>query len=123
MRCAAVDTTGELRDWYSLATIVFVGKSLPEVAQPGGQNPAEPAALGKPVLFGPQMDNFASIVSLLLAHGAARTVADPAALARESAALLRDAAARTRMALAAATALAGHSGATERTARALLKEA
>ena len=112
-----VDTTGELRDWYALATLVFVGKSLPQVEQPGGQNPAEPAALGKPVLFGPQMDNFASIVGHLLAHGAARTVADPASLEREAAALLRDPAARAAMAAAAALALAGHSGATERTAR------
>ncbi|MEO7318841.1 MAG: glycosyltransferase N-terminal domain-containing protein [Chthoniobacteraceae bacterium] len=116
-----VDTTGELRDWYALATLVFVGKSLPQVEQAGGQNPAEPAALGKPVLFGPRMDNFASIVGHLLAHGAARSVADPASLEREAAALLRDPAARSTMAAAASAALASHTGATERTARLLLE--
>ena len=115
-----VDTTGELRDWYSLATLVFTGKSLPEVEKAGGQNPAEPAALGKPVLFGPRMENFASIASHLLAHGAARTVSDPAALARETAGLLRDPAARATMAAAASAALVSHQGATERTARLLL---
>ena len=115
-----VDTTGELRDWYSLATLVFVGKSLPGVEQAGGQNPAEPAALGKPVLFGPQMENFASIVAHLVEHGAARTVADPDSLERESAALLREPAARSAMAVAASAALTSHSGATVRTARLLL---
>ena len=115
-----VDTTGELRDWYALATVVFVGKSLPEVEQPGGQNPAEPAALGKPVLFGPRMDNFASIVDLLTAHGAARTVVDPASLEREIAALLRDPAARIAMSAAAQAALATHRGATQRTVSLLI---
>ncbi len=117
-----VDTTGELRDWCSLATIVFVGKSLPQVAQPGGQNPAEPAALGKPVLCGPRMENFTAIINHLLAHGAARTVADPASLEHESAALLRNPAARAAMAAAAATALASHAGATARTARMMLEK-
>lgn len=116
-----VDTTGELRDWYALATLVFVGKSLPEVEKAGGQNPAEPSALGKPVLFGPRMDNFASIVAHLLAHGAARAVIDGASLEHEAATLLRDPAARSAMAAAGSAALASHTGATERTARALLK--
>ena len=118
-----VDTTGELRDWYALATVVFMGKSLPQVAQPGGQNPAEPAALGKPVLFGPRMENFASIVRHLVEQGAARTVADPAALAHETAALLRDSSAREAMSAAASAALASHRGATARAARRLLKGA
>ena len=116
-----VDTTGELRDWYALATVVFTGKSLPEVEQPGGQNPAEPAALGKPVLFGPRMDNFASIVRHLTAHGAACTVPDSPSLERETAALLRDPAARTAMGSAAKAALAAHAGATQRTARWLME--
>ena len=118
-----VDTTGELRDWYSLATLVFVGKSLPEVEKAGGQNPAEPAALGKPVMFGPQMENFTSIAGHLLAHGAARTVSDSVSLERETAALLRDPAARATMTAAASAALVSHRSATERTARLLLARA
>ena len=116
-----VDTTGELRDWYALATVVFVGKSLPGIEQLGGQNPAEPAALGKPVLFGPHMENFTAIAAHLLARGAARTVTDRASLEDETAALLRDPAARAAMAAAASGALASHAGATARTARALLE--
>ena len=115
-----VDTTGELRDWYALGTVVFVGKSLSEVENAGGQNPAEPAALGKPVLFGPRMENFASIVQHLCTHGAARTVTDAASLEHEAAALLRDPAARAAMGSAAKAALGAHAGATARTARLLL---
>jgi 3-deoxy-D-manno-octulosonic-acid transferase len=48
-----VDTTGELNAFYEVATVVFIGKSL--TAQ-GGQNPIEPAALGKPIIFGPFLD-------------------------------------------------------------------
>ena len=114
-----VDTTGELRDWYALASVVFVGKSLPGVAQSGGQNPAEPAVLGKPVLFGPQMENFASIVEHLVHHGAARTVADAAELERELATLLRDPAACEAMGAAGCAALGSHAGATARTVRLL----
>jgi len=66
-----VDTTGELRDWYPCATIVFVGKSL---LAKGGQNPAEPVAAGIPVVFGPNMQNFASLASQLLRAGGALEV-------------------------------------------------
>ncbi len=55
-----LDTTGELRAWYTVATLVFIGKSLTAI---GGQNPAEAVAAGKPVMFGPHMENFADFVS------------------------------------------------------------
>jgi len=54
-----VDTTGELRHLYTKATVIFVGKSL---SQHGGQNIIEPAACGKPVVVGPNMENFEDIV-------------------------------------------------------------
>jgi 3-deoxy-D-manno-octulosonic-acid transferase len=50
-----VDTMGELRQLYAIADVVFVGKSLVKL---GGQNPLEPAAFKKPILFGPHMFNF-----------------------------------------------------------------
>ena len=59
-----LDTTGELRDWYSVATLVFIGKSL---TARGGQNPMEAIAAGKPVIFGPHMDNFRDLAAQLLA--------------------------------------------------------
>ena len=72
------------------------------------------------MLFGPQMDNFAAIVGHLIEAGAARTVADLAALESEAAALFQNPAARASMAAAARTALARHSGATLRAVCALL---
>ncbi len=55
-----VNTTGELREWYHLATVVFIGKSL---TAHGGQNPVEPVLAGQPVVYGPNMENFAAIVA------------------------------------------------------------
>ena len=110
-----VDTTGELREWYALATIVFVGKSLPGVAEVGGQNPAEPAALGKPVIVGPHLENFAALLDLLHAHRAARTIPDSSALIPVIRDLLRNPAARAAMGERGRSALASHRGATGRT--------
>lgn len=114
-----IDTTGELRDWYPLATVVFIGKSLPGVAEEGGQNPAEPAALGKPVVAGPHMENFASLVALLASHQAITTVDAVTELPATVRHLLRNPAERIAMADRSRTALAAHLHATARTAAAL----
>jgi len=58
-----VNTIGDLRSLYPLARIVFMGKSL---LGKGGQNILEPAFYGKPVLVGPNMQNFQSITDQLL---------------------------------------------------------
>ena len=81
-----LDTIGELVRAYQLATIVFVGGSF---GSRGGQNILEPAACGKPVLFGPRMENFKDSVGVLVGRGGLQ-VRDPAALLR----LLRDLLAR-----------------------------
>lgn len=57
------DTTGELRAWFQIASVVFMGKSL---TGKGGQNPVEPILAGKPVIVGPQMQNFREVVEDLL---------------------------------------------------------
>ena len=75
-----VNTTGELRDWYDQATVVFIGKSL---TAHGGQNPAEAVAAGKPVVFGPNMENFASLAAQLVREGGALQVADAPELEEE----------------------------------------
>ena len=65
-RVIVLDTVGELAAMYQLATVAFVGGSF---TARGGQNILEPAAQGKPVLFGPNMKNFAEAVELLRGHG------------------------------------------------------
>lgn len=67
------DTLGELQSFMAGAEIVFMGGSL--VAR-GGHNILEPARLGKPILFGPYMDNFAAESTLLLEEKAAQQVRD-----------------------------------------------
>jgi 3-deoxy-D-manno-octulosonic-acid transferase len=97
---AVGDTTGELRQMTQLADLVFVGKSLAPHTE--GQTPVEAATLGRPVLFGPGMANFRSIVRDLLARGAAVAVRDPADLADTAASLLLDGARRGAISAAAA---------------------
>ncbi|MCU0945676.1 MAG: 3-deoxy-D-manno-octulosonic acid transferase, partial [Rubritepida sp.] len=72
------DTLGELGLWYRLARGAYLGGSL---VPHGGQNPLEPARLGRAVAFGPHTANFAEVTEDLLAAGAATRVAGMEALA------------------------------------------
>lgn len=111
--CILLDSTGELQDWYAVATIVFIGKSL---TARGGQNPVEPILAGKPVLFGPHMENFSTLAQALVANEAAIQVPDPDALREKIAWLLRDRPTALRLVANAQAVLARHRGATGRTA-------
>ncbi len=111
--CLVLDTTGELQHWYAVATIVFVGKSL---TARGGQNPVEPILAGKPVLFGPHMENFSALAQALVTNNAAVQVRDPNSMQQQIAWLLRDREAALRLVANAQSVLARHNGATERTA-------
>ena len=114
-----VDATGELRDWYRLATVVFVGKSLPGIAQFGGQNAGEPAALGLPVVFGPHMENFEALTRHLLEKQAARQIPTASALTDTLRELLADKKLREQIGTRARAVLEPHQGATARTAEML----
>jgi 3-deoxy-D-manno-octulosonic-acid transferase len=74
---AIVDSLGQLANYYALASVVFIGGSL---IPHGGQNPLEAASLGKPILFGPHMHNFAEIAEQLITHDAVIRLADAAQL-------------------------------------------
>lgn len=82
------DTMGELRTFYALAEMVFTGRSLVPM---GGSDMIEPAALGKPVAFGPHTFNFPQ-ADALARHGCCR-VDDAEALGEQLAAWLADPAA------------------------------
>jgi 3-deoxy-D-manno-octulosonic-acid transferase len=58
------DTMGDLRKFYSLATIIFVGRTLVPL---GGSDMIEAAALGKCTIFGPSSYNFQQTADALLA--------------------------------------------------------
>ena len=65
--CLLVDTTGELRWFYEVATVIFVGKSL---VGHGGQNIVEAAMSGHPVVVGPHLENFRAIARDFVSAGA-----------------------------------------------------
>jgi 3-deoxy-D-manno-octulosonic-acid transferase len=112
--CVLLDTTGELRNWYPIATVVFIGKSL---MAHGGQNPVEPIIGGKPVIFGPHMENFATLAMSLVANNGAIQVNDASELERAAEKLLRDGEKRRLLVQNAGEVLAQHRGATARTAQ------
>ncbi len=62
-----LDTIGELATIYQIATVVFVGGSL---VATGGHNVLEPAVFGKPIVFGPHMQNFLEIAEAFVSNGA-----------------------------------------------------
>lgn len=64
-----IDTVGELSLFFPRARAVFVGGSL---VPTGGHNIFEPAAFGRPVFFGPHMENFREAEEALSNHGAIR---------------------------------------------------
>jgi 3-deoxy-D-manno-octulosonic-acid transferase len=111
--CMLLDTTGELQRWYGIATVVFIGKSL---TAHGGQNPVEPLLAGKPVVFGPHMENFATLAKTLVSNNAAIQVSDSDSLERTFSELLRDGEARNRVVQNAHAVLSEHKGGTARTA-------
>ena len=78
--CLLLDTMGELVKAYAAGTVVFVGGSLVNY---GGQNILEPAMLGKPMAFGPSMNNFQEIAGQLIADDAARQVKDSGELLKQ----------------------------------------
>jgi 3-deoxy-D-manno-octulosonic-acid transferase len=107
-----VDTTGELASWYRCATVVFIGKSL--MAR-GGQNPAEAIAAGAPVVFGPNMQNFASLAAAFLRAGGAAQISDAGELQEALDTLLQNPRRREESTQAAQRCLEIHRGATART--------
>lgn len=112
VNCLLVNTTGELRYFYEQATVIFVGKSLTAA---GGQNPIEPGALGKAMVFGPNMQNFAEVAGSLLARNAAVQVRDAAELEKALAELLADEMRRAELGRNAQEVVRENLGAVERT--------
>jgi 3-deoxy-D-manno-octulosonic-acid transferase len=112
LECLLVNTTGELRFFYEQADLVFVGKSI---TAEGGQNPIEPGALGKAMVFGPNMQNFAAISQTLVERGGAVQVPDAAALEKAVAELLDDAPRRIQLGHQAQAVVRENLGAIERT--------
>ena len=81
-----LDTLGELDAYYAIGDLIFVGGSLVPV---GGHNILEAAAYGKPVFFGPYMENFHDVAAQLTQSGGGIPVADADDMAAQMARLAR----------------------------------
>jgi 3-deoxy-D-manno-octulosonic-acid transferase len=107
-----LDTIGELAQLYSISDLVFVGGSLVPI---GGHNILEPAAYGRPVLFGPYMGNFLHSARLLKEVGAGIEVGGVTQLVAEAEKLLNDKQLRAKLGQAGKTVVEQNRGATQRT--------
>jgi 3-deoxy-D-manno-octulosonic-acid transferase len=111
-----LDTIGELAQVYQAATVVFVGGSLVPI---GGHNILEPAVYGKPIVFGPHMQNFAEIAEAFLAGEAAVQVGSARELEDCLIELLAEPEARGRLGDRARALVEANRGARERSLAAI----
>jgi len=107
-----LDTIGELAQLYQIATVVFVGGSL---VPAGGHNILEPAVYGKPVVFGPHMQNFGEIAETFLTNGAAIQVRTAGEFEETMLSLIGDPVRRARVGAAARALVESNRGARDRT--------
>lgn len=107
-----LDTMGELRAMYAQAAVAVVGGSM--VKGRGGQNLAEPALAGVPVLFGPFHRNQSEVASAILAARGGQVVSDAPALASAARDLLADAETRRAVGRRAREAVLKMGGAAQR---------
>ncbi|MBP9732828.1 MAG: 3-deoxy-D-manno-octulosonic acid transferase [Candidatus Omnitrophica bacterium] len=113
-----VDVWGVLNQLYTLADLVFVGGSLVPV---GGHNLAEPAAAGRPVLYGPWTQNFRDMEEEFRGGGAGVRVADARELERRVIELFQNPEAREMQSSRSKAVVAANTGATARNLEEILK--
>jgi 3-deoxy-D-manno-octulosonic-acid transferase len=106
-----LDTIGELATIYQIATVVFVGGSL---AATGGHNVLEPAVFGKPIVFGPHMENFFEIAEAFVSNGAGVQLADDTQLEEAFVLLMGDPVRRARLGAAARALVEANRGANDK---------
>jgi 3-deoxy-D-manno-octulosonic-acid transferase len=119
IECLLVNTTGELTAFYERATLIFVGKSL---KAKGGQNPIEPGVLGKAMVFGPNMQNFAEVARSFVAAGGAAQVRNASELEQLLGELLDDGERRDYMGRRARAVVQQNLGAIERTVEMIVRQ-
>lgn len=112
------DSVGELRWWWGLADVAFVGGSF---GDRGGQNMIESCAFGVATCFGPNTKNFADVVELLLKDRACVQLQHPDDLASFLEQVLVDSALQQELGKRAQSSAAEHRGAIDRTWRGLAK--
>ncbi len=116
------DTMGELRKFYSIADVVFVGRSLVDLGhRQRGSDMIEPAALAKPVVCGPWTQNFADAVRQLKAADGMIEVRDGTELRDAIRRVLHDHSIAAAMCSRAREVVRSQQGATARHVEVILK--
>jgi 3-deoxy-D-manno-octulosonic-acid transferase len=116
------DTTGELTKFYSLADVVFVGRTLVDLgSRQRGSNMIEPAALARPVIVGPWTQNFADAMRHFRAADAVKVVNDAPSLGRAVAEILTSPSEAAAMGKRAQDVVRRQQGATARNVEVILK--
>jgi 3-deoxy-D-manno-octulosonic-acid transferase len=106
-----LDTIGELATVYQIATVVFVGGSL---VATGGHNVLEPAVFGKPIVFGPHMQNFVEIAEAFVSNGAGVQLNGEEELEEALLSLMSDPVRRARLGAAARALVEANRGANDK---------
>jgi 3-deoxy-D-manno-octulosonic-acid transferase len=106
-----LDSIGELATLYQVATVVFVGGSL---VTTGGHNVLEPAVFGKPIVFGPHMENFFEIADAFVTNGAGVQLSGERDLEETLLTLMGDPVRRARLGAAARALVEANRGAKEK---------
>jgi len=117
-QCFVIDTIGKLMTYYACGDVAFVGGSMGEQ---GGHNALEPAALGKPVLLGPNMDNAKEIAAQLIQCNAALRVTNQQDFRETTEKILTDSALRDSMGKAGQELVEKNRGALDLTLEAVKK--
>lgn len=112
------DTMGDLKKFYAISTVAFVGRSLVPM---GGSDMMESAGLGTCTLFGPHTFNFTQTVAALLDANGAIEVKDKDALLAAVRRCLTEPDYAARIAAAGQAVIGAHQGATEKTTAAILR--
>jgi 3-deoxy-D-manno-octulosonic-acid transferase len=104
--------------YYACADVAYVGGSMGEQ---GGHNALEPAALGKPVLMGPNMANAKEIAAQLVQCNAARHVTNHREFQQTAELILTDGVLRDNMGQAGRSLVLKNKGALDLTLKAVEK--
>jgi 3-deoxy-D-manno-octulosonic-acid transferase len=111
-RIFLADSVGELRWWWGLADLGFVGGSF---GSRGGQNMIEPCAVRVTTCFGPNTKNFRDVVQILLESQGAMELARPEELGAWVIRMVENPDIREEYAVRGQNTALSHRGATERT--------
>jgi len=117
------DTMGELRKFYGLADVIFVGRSLVDLgSRQHGSDMIEAAAVGRPVIVGPWTGNFAEAVRKLSEASGLEIVQDGRQLGTAVAELLASAEKAAAMGARARQVVEREVGATDRHVAAIMQQ-